>query len=271
MGARVFYDDGQITLFCGRCEDVLPALAGTEAHAIVTSPPYAEQRAGYYEGIPEAEYPTWTAGWLAGGRDALRADGSALVNIREHVRDGEISDYVHRTRLAVRAAGWYEADELIWIKPDAPPVGHPGRPRRSWERVLWFAKDRQPWCDPQANGRPSKRVGMDGARPAWVKGAGAGKDGIARCQDYVTIPVDASYDRKAFDHPAPFPLPLAAWLIRLVVPPGGIVIDPFAGIGTTLRAAKDAGRRAIGVELSESYCRMAVERLRQSVLPLGAA
>jgi DNA modification methylase len=66
-------------------------------------------------------------------------------------------------------------------------------------------------------------------------------------------------------HPAPFPLKLAATAINTTN--AQTILDPFAGSGTTLRAAKDAGRKAIGIELDPVYCEMIVERLAQEVLP----
>ena len=68
-------------------------------------------------------------------------------------------------------------------------------------------------------------------------------------------------------HPTVKPLKLIEYLLKLAFPPnGGIVLDPFMGSGTTLVAAKQLGRRAIGIEIEERYCAIAVDRLRQSVL-----
>lgn len=68
------------------------------------------------------------------------------------------------------------------------------------------------------------------------------------------------------DHPSPKPLRAMEWLIGRL--PGNSILDPFAGSGTTLVAAKMLGRRAIGIEIEERYCQITVERLCQAVLPL---
>lgn len=70
-------------------------------------------------------------------------------------------------------------------------------------------------------------------------------------------------------HPAPFPVGLAARGIETTS--AGVVLDPFMGSGSTLRAAKDLGRRAIGIEINESYCEATARRLQQEVLNFAPA
>jgi len=70
----------------------------------------------------------------------------------------------------------------------------------------------------------------------------------------------------AEDHPTPKPPGLVELFLRLHSLPADLVLDPFMGAGTTLRAAKDLGRRAIGIEIEERYCEMAAKRLMQGVL-----
>lgn len=69
-------------------------------------------------------------------------------------------------------------------------------------------------------------------------------------------------------HPNEKPLEIPSLFISLHTNPEDTILDPFMGSGTTLRAAKDLGRKAIGIELEEKYCAIAVERLRQEVLAL---
>jgi DNA modification methylase len=71
------------------------------------------------------------------------------------------------------------------------------------------------------------------------------------------------------DHPSPKPYEAMRWIVSRF--PGDSICDPFMGSGTTLRAAMDLGRKAIGIEIEERYCEIAAKRLQQAVLPLAVA
>lgn len=76
----------------------------------------------------------------------------------------------------------------------------------------------------------------------------------------------ASQDR--LPHPAPRRLSHVSWLVNWFSDEGDVILDPFAGTGTTLLAAKNLGRRAVGIEIKEEYCEIAASRLSQEVLPM---
>ena len=76
-------------------------------------------------------------------------------------------------------------------------------------------------------------------------------------------------DASLMPHPTPRKLAHVSWLVKWFG--GDLILDPFAGSGTTLRAAKDNGRHAIGIEIEERYCEIAAKRLSQEVLDLGGA
>jgi len=254
----------------GNCIDLAKAFDLESIDLIPTSPPYAEQRGKQYGGIPEKEYPQWTVEWCNAFRNALKPNGSIAIVIRPNIRQGEISDYVLLTRLEMRKAGWIEAEELIWIKPDSPPLGHIGRPRRAWENILWFSKNRRPFCDPKANGHPSDRVGFESIKGMgdYKRSGSVARNGIARCRDYVEIGTGAVDKSPENTHPAQFPEKLAAWIVRLLCPKTGVVVDPFVGSGSTLVACKnlnqneDYNLKYYGIELREDYCQIARNRLK---------
>ena len=244
----------------------MASLPAESVDAIITSPPYAMQRKTTYGGIPEADYPAWTVAWMNEARRLLKPDGSVLINIRPHIRNGQISDYTLRTRLALRDAGWNEVDELIWHKTDAMPTGSPRKPRRSWESIHWFAKHGQPWSDAKANGNvahsPGKgRYAGKADSEGWDHGISGGntRPAWSRSADIVSLPKVSRWE--TVEHPAPFPWQLAEWCGKLICPPGGTILDPFSGSASTGVAAIRNGWYYIGIDAVAEYTDMAAARL----------
>src|SRR5271157_2837257 len=256
----------------GDCLDLIPTLEDKSVSLVVTSPPYSQQRSGHYEGVSEEDYPDFTVNWMSALAPKMTPDGSVFIVIRPHVRDGVLSDYLLKTRLAVREAGWHECEELIWLKPDAPPLGSKLRSRRAWESILWFSRCAQPFADLKACGKESDRLGFNGAikfaeggvseKTAWhpcVESFGKG-NGVARITDVIVANVGGN--EPGLDHPAVFPLALAEHLIKTFSQAGDLVLDNFCGSGQTLLAAKGCGRRYLGIEREAKYVRIALGRLR---------
>src|SRR5260370_42466429 len=91
-----------ITLWHSDCLTAIPLLENRSIRAVITSPPYAQQRKGHYPGWDKSEYSDTMVKIFDAIRPKLTKDGSILINIRSHVEDGAVSDYVLKTRLALR-------------------------------------------------------------------------------------------------------------------------------------------------------------------------
>jgi hypothetical protein len=128
--------------------------------------------------------------------------------------------------------------ELIWIYTNYPP---------DW-LICWY------------KGSPGTAayVGFNDWEPLLVYGKLQG----LQMHDYFYAKPE-----KFNGHPCPKPLRWASTLLSRVMPKS--TLDPFMGSGTTLRAAKNLGRKAIGIEIEEKYCEIAVKRLRQEVFNFG--
>lgn len=263
------------TIHHGDCIEVMRTLPAESVDAVITSPPYAMQRKSTYGGVPEGEYPAWTVAWMTEVRRLLKPDGSVIINIRPHIKNGQISDYVLRTRLALRGSGWAEVDELIWHKPNGMPTGSPRKPRRSWESLHWFAKHGQPWSDAKANGRPSRWATNVSTSSAEQRGwahtpvGGLSRPAVARCADVASIQLKEHVGE--FKHPAKYPAALAEWCGRLICPPGGAILDPFSGSASTGVACIRNGWDYIGIDAVEDYVDMSRRRLRAEEDKLRAA
>ncbi len=244
---------------------LIPTLPDRSVNLCLTSPPYAMQRKRQYGGVAEKDYPAWMRRMMAALRPKLADDGSVLIVIRSHVRNGIVSDYILRTRLALRDDGWKECEELIWLKPDAPPLGSTLRPRRTWEHVLWYSTTQKPYIDLRAVGNFSDRIGFGGSRrlrnddTIATQRPSKLKKGHARTPDHFTALV--ADNSPGVRHPAMFPMTLCENLIRTFSRKGDVVCDPFAGSGTVLLAAQKLDRRFFGWDLNPKYVEIARERL----------
>lgn len=96
----------------------------------------------------------------------------------------------------------------------------------------------------------------------------------ADCEPLVcSRPISGPWEKELYNgdntlHPCQKPLELMTWIVSELTIEGETVIDPFMGSGTTLRAAKDLGRKTIGIEIDEAFCEIAAKRMAQEVLAL---
>ena len=101
----------------------------------------------------------------------------------------------------------------------------------------------------------------------WNNGPNSGPNSGSVNRDYHVGNVAGVFSEKS-GHPSPRPIDTMRHIIACAAAEGELILDPFMGSGTTLRAAKDLGRRAIGIEIEERYCEIAAKRLSQEVLVL---
>lgn len=242
-----YYQDRFVTLYLGDCLAVLPTLGTWDGFDLVfTSPPYNLGRNDWDMGGEGRRRRTEGIGYgdalpEAEYRAQQRAVLSALYAV---VVDGGSCFYNHKCRVRdgrlihpLEWVGdpWIVRQEIVWDRGST----HNHEPTLFWpedERVYWLTK-----------GKP--RVPSGGVRLPTV---------------WRDTPAS-----KTNRHPAPFPLPMPRRIIERFG--ARAVLDPYAGSGTTLLAAKLAGVRATGVEKSERYAEMAARRLSQEVLPFGEA
>lgn len=133
---------------------------------------------------------------------------------------------------------------------------------------MWFSTTSRPYVDLRACGRPLAESRSRLSRPrnkelprtdAFARFKMAG---VARVTDVVVAPVGTI--SASVPHPAMFPTRLAEQLVRTYSPPEGLVVDPMCGSGTTLLAAKRAGRNWWGCDIKGEYVKLARRRLSES-------
>ena len=271
-GVTVKRIDTACTIICGDSRTVLPGFNG-QADLIVTSPPYADARHKHYDGVHPNDYKQWFMSFHEPFFNALKPDGSLVLNIKDKVVDGIRHRFVWHTIEALCDLGWYAIDDYIWHKTNPMPGAWPTRLRDGWEYCFHLAKSTRPYFNADGVRQPIgnwvdsrlKKLGEnDLNRHNSSNASGFGRDvskwvgkDTVRPSNVLSLAVVG----KSKGHPAVYPLDLPSFFIKLLCPEGGLVIDPFAGSGTTGVAAMNAGRNCVLIDNNEEYCREAISRV----------
>jgi site-specific DNA-methyltransferase (adenine-specific) len=244
---KPYYECDGITIYHGDCREVMPELTPESVTLLWTDPPYGHNnhvgdwnaRLNAHRGLPDqpihGDGPESARealnGMLWAATGILRADCCCCCCCGGGGGPAPTFAWV-ADRMDRNGLSFFHA--VVWNKLN-PGLGW--RFRRQYEMVMVAHRT--------------------GGRLAWAN-------------DEIAVPnlqeLGPPRDR---EHPNEKPLDLPARFIAWTTRPKDLILDPFMGSGTTLRAAKDLGRRAIGIELEERYCEIAARRLDQGVLELN--
>ncbi len=231
-----YYEQDGITIYNADCRDVLPQLEMVDL-VLVTDPPY--------------EIKT-------------KFGSSDLYGKRTMQFDFDIAGVTERVVLPAFELALPKCQSFhTFLEPEQyAPIAVIAR--RLGFTMKPFAKIKA--CPPPpmpGNWWPSGfELAAYGYKPGAFFGDTSGKR--VNCVTYDSYRHGIRQYEKA-NHPTQKWLPMIAYLLRCLIPSDGIALDPFMGSGTTLRAAKDLGLKAIGIEVEEKYCETAAKRLSQSV------
>jgi DNA modification methylase len=250
----VYYSDESVTLYHGDADGTLGREAVLEVirnvDAIVTDPPYNVSSRNGRDGTTvgtlkrkdgtarkvQRNFGDWDHAWDPSNflehADRVLVDGGSLVAFTTEFLIG-----------AYMASGLNHRNLIYWRKTNPTPA---------FKRLYVRAVEMAVW---QVKGT------------GWIWNAGGYRPNVF---EGPTVAGFACANGELREHPTQKPLWLMRALLELHTAPGSTVLDPFAGSGTSLVAAKFLGRKAIGIEADEAFCEAAARRLAQGVL-LGDA
>lgn len=225
-------------------------------------------------------YPPGSAGAQGSGqREGRRFTAERLPGTRA-IPKKNLMGIPWRVALALQDDGWILRNEIIWHKTSAMPESVRDRLASKHEHLFLLTNSERYWFDLDAIRAKPKTAGR-----TWDerKAAGApGRHGITGAAAMEKVPSLAAADRGANPgdvwsiaprpfpgaHFATFPIDLPIRCIKAGCKPGGTVLDPFSGSGTTGAAARQLGRKYVGIDLNPAYHDLARERFAQGVFDL---
>lgn len=267
MARSPFHDKDNITLYCGDNCEVMLEMPPASVDLVVTSPPYDDLRT--YGGH------SWDFYGVAWNLKRLLKPGGVIVwVVADGTTDGSETGSSWAQAEHFKSLGLKLWDTMIWRKPN-PSVPTESRYYAAWE-FMFILTDGKPrvtnWLT-----KPNVKAGSVDKKAAVI-----GKDNPGyRSDEYRTVAEEgrrhnvwdfcignnlSTTDAVAFGHRAIFPEALARDHIISWSNEGDTVLDPFSGSGTTIKMARELGRKGIGIEVNPEYCEIAKTRLEQRLL-----
>jgi site-specific DNA-methyltransferase (adenine-specific) len=248
----------------GDCVELLAGLPAGCVDLAFADPPFniGYEYDGYDDRRAKADYLTWTEAWLAAVRRVLKPRGSFYVAIGD--------EYAAEVKVRLDGLGLTLRNWIVWHYTFG--VNCTKKFNRSHAHIFYYVVDPKRFTFNADDVRvPSARLTTYADRRANPKGKLPDDTWVLRPQEdgrlfradsdtwYVSRVCGTFKERG--DHPCQMPEALLERIVRVSSNPGDLVLDPFAGSGTTLAVAKRLGRRYIGAELSAEYHRKIEERL----------
>lgn len=235
----------------------------------LTSPPYADLRSKSYPTSSVSQYVSW---FLPIAQEILRTlapTGSFVLNIGDKIENGERSTYCMELVLELKKLGFKFIDEIIWVKKNGVP--NAGRRRANqFEHIFHFAKDLKPVWNPDPIRTPYAASSVSRAKKPIkcnVSNRESRKSSNSSSYKKWNLHSQGAYPKNVLsfkkdsgkNHPASFSIELPLHFIRAHSNPGDLVVDPFAGRGTTLEAARMLDRNYLGFDICQNFVNLGKE------------
>ena len=263
----------------GDCFDLIKEQPDNSVDLVITSPPYADI-VNYGKNISikkPQEYCDWLLPLFNEIQRVLKPSGSFILNINDNCKNGLrnpfIYELIYRSQKETKLKFY---DTYIWHKRSGIPNGSKKRFRNTTEFIFHFVKNQKElkfYMDrvmEEQKEITKKRLKSpmvlkshqkitDGER--GVKTTIEQQPNKVRPDNVFRFKTASSSRDNTIRHPAPYHRELPEYFIKLLTDIGDVVLDPFAGIGTTGLPCKDMERKFIGYELNEKYCDFGNKRI----------
>ncbi len=252
-----YSESAAVTLFLGDCNAFLATIPDGEAQLVVTSPPYNLGKA-YERRISLSSYLEAQEATAATAVRVLADRGSLCWQVGNYVENGEVFPLDTLLYPIFKRLGLKLRNRIVWHFEHGLHCTR--RFSGRYETILWFTKGDNYVFNLDAVRVPSKYPGK-----RYYKGPKAGQYSCnplgKNPGDVWDIPnVKHNHIEKTI-HPCQYPVEMIERLVLSMTEPGGLVVDPYVGVGTTAVAAVLHGRRAAGADIKSEYLEIARKRI----------